>query len=672
MLGAVLVAAVLAMTSYEIWRQRADTRDNAERSLDALTKALAAQTGRAFHSVELVIDATIASVRKAGGVDRVSGHDMHISLRERISGIPWVVGMAIVDSSGRMRNVANVYPPPERSEADFPYFPHHRDNPDPGLLINPPHASPVDGRVLIPVTRRLTAPDGSFEGVVLAAVDPDYFQDIYARLLPTEGGAFALFRDDGILLARAPEAGAAIGKDFSHLPVFQPGMPPRGLSWGPSPIDGKTRIVGYDHIAGYPLLINVSLVEDRLLAGWRGNTVRLSLAAVVAVAVVVVAVVVVAVTVLYRQLSFEERQSVALRRSEERLRFAQFALDHAADMVFWMDHEGHILYANQAACDALGYGADALNGVAMGDIDPAFAVSRWPETVQAARDGRVLRLESIHQAIDGRRYPVEVAVNHLDFGGADFVCAFARDISARRAAEADLAEKTACLEASNAELEQFAYVASHDLREPLRMVNSFVTMLARRYADKLDTEGREFIAFAQEGAVRMDRLILDLLEYSRVGRIERPFTAQPLSRSVDLAVKGLGLAAHEAGAVIEIQSDLPSVIGNEEELVRLYLNLVGNAIKYRHPDRAPVIRIGAEVQGSEVACWVADNGIGIAPEYYERIFRIFQRLHVRQKYEGTGIGLAICKKIVERHGGRIWVESVPEEGSTFRFTLKAG
>ncbi len=667
-LGAVLVAAILAMTSYEIWRQRADAFDNAERSLDSLTMALATQTVHAFRSVELVIDATAASVHKAGGVEVTGGVEMHQSLRERVTGVPWVVGLAIVDATGRIVNVANAFPPPARSEAEYPYFAHHRDTPGSDLLISPPHPSPIDERMLIPVTRRLSGPDGSFQGVVLAAIDPGYFEDIYSRLLPTEGGAYALFRGDGVLLARSPAAAdGAIGRNFSHLPIFQPGKPPRGLTWGPSPFDGVTRILGYDRMSEYPLLINVSLVEDRLLAAWRGNTVRLSLAAILAVGVVVGAV-----TFLYRQLSLEEKQSLALRRSEERLRFAQFALDHAADMVFWMDRQGRILYANQAACQVLGYGIGALAGVGMGNIDPAFADDRWPELLDAARAEPSLRLESVHRRIDGRQFPVEVAVNHLDFAGADFVCAFARDISQRRASEAALAEKTTSLEASNAELEQFAYVASHDLREPLRMVNSFVTMLARRYGDRLDDDGREFIAFAQEGAVRMDRLILDLLEYSRVGRIERPLAAIPLDHAVGVAVKGLGLAAQEAEAEITVEGDLPLVIGNEEELVRLYLNLVGNAIKYRHPDRAPAIRIGAEARGDEVACWVADNGIGIAPQYYERIFRIFQRLHVRQKYEGTGIGLAICKKIVERHGGRIWVESIPEQGSTFWFTLRAG
>ncbi|HSV28413.1 MAG TPA: ATP-binding protein, partial [Candidatus Omnitrophota bacterium] len=395
------------------------------------------------------------------------------------------------------------------------------------------------------------------------------------------------------------------------------------------------------------------------------NAIRLTLAALLATAVLVGVVV-----VLVRQMEREQRHAAALRRSEERLHFAQFALDHAADMVFWADRDAQILYANAAASDRLGYRPDEIATLSIAQIDPEFTPAMWTDLLSELSQSRSKRFETTHRTRDGATYPAEVSVNYVEFNGAGYVCGFVRDITERRRAEAALAEKTASLEASNAELEQFAYVASHDLREPLRMVNSFVTLLARRFADKLDDEGREYIGFAQEGAVRMDRLILDLLEYSRVGRLDRPFAPLPLARAAEVAVKALGVAADEAGATIEIAPDLPEVLGNEEELVRLYQNLVGNALKYRHLDRPAKVSLGAEWRGGELMCWVADNGIGIAPQYYERVFRIFQRLHGRDRYDGTGIGLAICKKIVERHGGRIWVESVPDQGSTFFFTLK--
>ncbi len=666
-LGCLAIAVVIGMTGYEIWRQRTSTVESAERNLRALSLALAHQTERAFHSVQLVVDATAVSVMHGGVPLWDQSAEFHHVLRARIAGTPQIIGLAVVDREGHLVNGAMMHPPAKLEYAEREEFLHHRASPSPALFIGTPRPSPADGSPFIPVSRRLSGADGSFQGIIVAAVDPDYFQQFYSRVLPAEGGAFAMFRSDGTLLARSPANTLAIGKKFSHLAIFKPEAPAHGLGWGPSPMDGAYRILAYNKLSLFPLTINVSLKEDVLLAAWRENAARLVLGAVAA-AVVLSA----AVTLLARQTRREEAHARALKDSEKRLRFSQFALDHAADMVFWLDADAHVLYANQAAAIRLGYDHDDLVGKPISEVDRHFTTRNWHGHLRRLKRKRYWRFESAHRTHDGEDFPVEVSVNYVAFAGGDFVCAFVRDISDRKGAEAALAEKTARLEASNAELEQFAYVASHDLREPLRMVNSFVTMLERRYADKLDDEGREFIGFAREGAVRMDRLILDLLEYSRVGRIDRPLTPLLLGQTIDLAIKGLGVAIDESSARIEVSDDLPLVMANEEEITRLYLNLIGNALKYHHPDRHPVVRVGARRQGGEIICWVSDNGIGIAPQYFERIFRIFQRLHGRGRYDGTGIGLAICKKIVERHGGRIWIDSTPDQGATFFFTLKAG
>jgi len=239
----------------------------------------------------------------------------------------------------------------------------------------------------------------------------------------------------------------------------------------------------------------------------------------------------------------------------------------------------------------------------------------------------------------------------------------------RSGARADLAVTNRHLVESNDQLEQFAYVASHDLREPLRMISTYIALLGRRCGDRLDDEEREFLEFAREGAQRLDRMVLDLLEYSRIGRTGDAFAPVSMAEVVEAAIDDLRLAINEASAEISAAADLPTVTGLREELVRLIQNLVGNALKYRHPSRPPVIAIGATRRGHEWVMSVSDNGIGIAAEYFKRIFDIFQRLHARNAYEGNGIGLAISRRIVEHHGGKIWVESVPEETTTFYFTL---
>ncbi|MHB1048166.1 MAG: PAS domain-containing sensor histidine kinase [Thermoanaerobaculia bacterium] len=242
-----------------------------------------------------------------------------------------------------------------------------------------------------------------------------------------------------------------------------------------------------------------------------------------------------------------------------------------------------------------------------------------------------------------------------------------QDVTEAVAARRDLSLRAEELARSNEELEQFAYVASHDLQEPLRTVASYVQLLSRRYKDRLDADANDFIDFATEGAVRMQRLIEDLLVYSRVGTRGRAFADVDSGEAFRSAIRALGQAVRESRA--EVTHDpLPRVFGDAGQLTQLLQNLVGNALKF-HGESPPRVHVSARRDGAEWRFSVTDHGIGIAPEHFDRIFRVFQRLHGREDYPGTGIGLAVCKKIVERHGGRIGVESAPGHGATFWFTL---
>jgi two-component system, sensor histidine kinase and response regulator len=222
---------------------------------------------------------------------------------------------------------------------------------------------------------------------------------------------------------------------------------------------------------------------------------------------------------------------------------------------------------------------------------------------------------------------------------------------------------------SNQDLEQFAYVASHDLQEPLRMVATYTQLLAERYRGRLDDNADKYIHYAVDGALRMQALVQDLLTFSRIGRQGTDLQSTDCNVVVETAVKNLRTVVDESKARVTHDS-LPTVIADGSQLLQVFQNLIGNALKFRGPD-PPAIHVGASKKGREWVFSVADNGIGIAPEFAEQIFVIFKRLHTRAEYPGSGIGLSICKKIIERQGGRIWVESRAGQGSTFKFTLPA-
>jgi signal transduction histidine kinase len=268
-------------------------------------------------------------------------------------------------------------------------------------------------------------------------------------------------------------------------------------------------------------------------------------------------------------------------------------------------------------------------------------------------------LRAVSAAVEGMRSELVTALE---------ISRDAQAVAARQAA--DLNAQAAELRRSNGELEQFAYVASHDLQEPLRKVASFCRLLEKRYSDKLDERGLKYIEFAVDGAKRMQVLINDLLTFSRVGRSTDVRVPVPLDQPLDAAVTALSAAVEETGAVIERPGPLPEVMGDPTLLGMLWQNLIGNAIKFRAPDRAPVI--GVTAAGQPDGGWqigVADNGIGVPAEFAEKIFVIFQRLHGRDAYPGTGIGLALCKRIVEQHGGQMFLDTTYEGGTRISFTM---
>lgn len=268
---------------------------------------------------------------------------------------------------------------------------------------------------------------------------------------------------------------------------------------------------------------------------------------------------------------------------------------------------------------------------------------------------------------DGRNYDIH-DYPFVDINGSKLIMEVGIDITEMKTASDELKKTLADLKRSNEELEQFAYVASHDLQEPLRMVSSYTQLLERRYKDKLDSDAKDFIYYAVDGANRMQRLINDLLEYSRITTRGKPFIKVDLSPVLGQAIANLHSKIQETNALI-VNNALPFALGDESQLIRVFQNLIENAIKFKS-DEAPKINIKAACEGDQLIISVNDNGIGIDMQYRKKVFEIFQRLNSSTDYPGTGIGLAVCKRIIERHGGKIWLESGLGKGTTFYFTLK--
>jgi PAS domain S-box-containing protein len=374
------------------------------------------------------------------------------------------------------------------------------------------------------------------------------------------------------------------------------------------------------------------------------------------------------------------RATEALAASE--LRYRRF-FEATQDGVLILDATtGMILDVNPFMIELLGYSHEVFLGKKVWELGFFKDLIANEHNFAELLKKNYLRYEDLAlETHDGQRIEVEFTSHVYLVKNHKVIQYNIRDISARKQAEQALEKTAADLERSNQELEQFAYVASHDLQEPLRMVASYTQLLAKRYKDQLDQDAREFIGYAVDGAVRMQRLINDLLTYSRVQTQGKSFGPVDAHSALGEALVNLASAIEESGGIIT-NDDLPMVTADRTQLVQLFQNLIGNALKF-HGEPRPHVHVSVARETADAApasgprrspstFWtfsVRDNGIGIEPPYFERIFVVFQRLHGQAKYPGTGIGLALCKRIVERHGGRIWVESKIGQGTTFHFTL---
>jgi PAS domain S-box-containing protein len=371
---------------------------------------------------------------------------------------------------------------------------------------------------------------------------------------------------------------------------------------------------------------------------------------------------------LQQEIAERKKADATLRESEERFRST---FEQAAVGIAHTGLDGRFVRINQRFCDIVGYTQDEMLARTFQKITHPEDLDSDLVYAQQVLAGEIRTYTKEKRYIHKNGGPVwvnlTVSLVRGPSGKPQYFIAVVEDITWRKEAEQELARRAADLARSNADLEQFAYVASHDLQEPLRIVTSYLQLLEQRYDDQLDDDAREFIGFAVDGAARMKTLINDLLSYSRVGTRGKEFEPTDCEAVLRQALANLAKTIEEQSAVVT-HDGLPTVMGDYSQLGQLFQNLIANAIKFRG-ETAPRVHIAAERNDREWFFCVKDNGIGFEQQFAERIFVIFQRLHGRSEYPGTGIGLAICKRIVERHGGRIWAESEAGKGARFFFTI---
>ena len=653
---ALVMLLCLAVLAWDGVRSYLDQRNQTVERLSALAKVMEARTEVTFRALSLMLmEAAEQLPESAAPGDQAYQR----FLKSRSFILTEALTLSVVSPQGVIVHSSR----PDlvgRAVGERGYLNHFRAHPEDTRLLIAPPATSIVGTPIIFVARAVRDAKGALRAVVVSGISPEQLSALIEPAMPSEpSGAVALLNHDGIVLARYPGlAEAAPGTSLAASPAFlahrQTGHV-QSVQDSPGGPDSFRRLLVLRNNDTFGLLLVTTISNADL---WRPATQ--SLLADLVFLVIVGTIVI----VLSRFLGGQERQRTQAQQEVAAARdYYMRLLDHLPIHIWRTDALGRVDYTNATL--------QTFIGDPLGDLTPQIHpgdLALWQEAVAARQsqqhsselEYRLRRQDGeyrwIHELAQPFHRPDGTFAGHLAAG---------LDVTETRETQEKLTQ-------SNAELEQFAYVASHDMREPLRMINSYMGLIERRLGDQVSAEIKEFIGFARDGANRMDKLIIDLLQFSRIGRMSAPRRSVDLGDTLATAMANLGIMIDEHQARICV-SALPTINASEDDMVRLFQNLIANAIKYAQDNVAPVISITAERDAGDWRFSVADNGIGIDPTYFDRIFRIFQRLHGRDEHGGgSGIGLSICKKIVENHGGRIWVESPgANQGCTFFFTLPA-
>lgn len=665
---------ILTTMMYFLWASHQQAVESAKTNTDNLVQVLETRVAADFSRVDGILSFVADEVRSQGLWSRTPSESllpMQKRLANLIADFPAVAGLFIFDADGQLLLSSDSEWRPF-SIADRPHFQRLRANPSLKYVFSDPLVARATGKWALVQSLAIRNADGELIGVVNALFHLDDLADDFAKLDVGDQGRALLRRSDNFrLIFRTPYS--SVQEQDINQPIppnnavrqqIEAGVTSGSLRFVAS-TDARARLGSFRVLKKYPFYVQVALADEDYLADWHRQVAWVSVFAVVLIVLFILFV----MRMKRDELRIEQaNNALAYRQGLFSALFEQSSL-----MAAIVDSEGRLLEVNSQALTVLNGQRERVLGATLVDL-PCWPHIEQQEALQRllaqATQGQLATIDHLSIALPDRQIAVMLHAIPVQLAEQRLVAVTAIDISALKASEAELQEKTRALEHSNAELEQFSYSISHDMRQPLRMISSYLQLLRQSLGEQLDQDQQQFCHFAIDGAKRLDAMLIGLLEYSRVGRKGEPpswVESQEVLQQVLLFLQPL---VRESGAEIIVQGEWPRLFASPDELLRLLQNLIGNALKFRMAEQVPQIEITAAVRDGMWSVAIHDNGIGIMPEQAGRLFQMFQRLQSRSAYEGTGLGLAICRKIVEHHGGRLWVESAGEGlGSCFIFEI---
>ncbi|HJW23898.1 MAG TPA: ATP-binding protein [Rhodocyclaceae bacterium] len=668
----VFIAFLVALALFSVYQSRLHYRQLNQLALENLSLVLANNLGAMIEKTDVSLR-TIAleighQLDREGAMDPAAVRQI---LAEQRSLQPDLHALRIAGPDGIIRYSSGTAPPAGASVADRDYFQRLRDDPRDGLTVGAPYLSRMGTYRIVPIARRLDGPDGSFAGVVYAAITIDHFKDLLSSLDPGPNGSVALLTEDRRLIARvpSPKDGQALEKTVLRQPSREQlrAAPRYGTFAATSPFDGISRNCVYRRVSDLPLYVVMGHARrDTLAVWWREDAIVLTVVA-----------------------AFGLLSLWLLRSAQRAAGLGQFRtlVEQAPMAIAMLDREMRYVAASARWMEIYGSHVDRLIGRDHYEVHPGLPTS-WKEVHRAALSGIPQRnQEAFWPGADGSRHWSSWAVHPWRDGRGRIggIIIVAEDITERKLAEEEIQRMNAMLERqvekrtselaqsndallhSNMELQHFAHATAHDLQTPLRSIASFTQLLQHAMEERGDEQVREWSSLVVDNTRRLQDLIQNLLAYTRVDAQGLPFETVDLGAVLDEVLASLAVLIQETGAEVR-HGHIPTLPVDRFQIAQVFQNLIENGIKYNH-SKPPRVSITADLQQDEWVFSVADNGIGIDPKHHERIFEMFRRLHTYSQVAGSGIGLALCRRIVERHGGHIWVESRLGEGSTFYFTL---